>query len=245
MSPSNARAGLQQIWSKPGKWENKLNWRIKNGVGLFTEICERNPSGKAACPSTPLQCHTSGTETDLGYGGPCSQLQVAITHLKLHLPSKRPGHSFLRLWWPLERYFNKHALCISKRYSRQTLDKFHIFIMVPVLKINISFTHLFTASGLLWHCNPTDSSRQNSEQEPSPSLLLSRTQDRGGCLAGELTLSQVSPAFTCPDKPGRNNTTESPKMREERITFKETRAMARAAWQSEEEESTAFPTCHG
>lgn len=35
----------------------------------------------------------------------------------------------------MERHFNRHALCISKRYSRQTLDKFHIFIMVPVLKI--------------------------------------------------------------------------------------------------------------
>ena len=126
----------------------------------------------------------------------------------------------------MERYFNKHALCISKRYGRQTLVKFHIFIMVPVLKINIFFTHLFTASGLLWHCNPMDSSRQNSEQEPSPRLLLSRARDGGGCLAGELTLSQIDPVFTCPDKPGRNNTTESPKMREKRVTFKETRATA-------------------
>lgn len=45
----------------------------------------------------------------------------------------------------MERYFNRHALCISKRYSRQTLDKFHIFIMVPVLKINIFF-HPFVHS---------------------------------------------------------------------------------------------------
>lgn len=98
--------------------------------------------------------------------------------------------------------------------------------MVPVLKINIFFTHLFTASGLLWHCNPTDNSRQNSEQELSPRLLLSGAQNGGGCLAGELPLSRIDPVFTCPDKPGRNNTTENPKMREKRVTFKETRATA-------------------
>lgn len=107
------------------------------------------------------------------------------------------------------------------------MDKFHIFIMVPVLKINIFFfTHLFTASGLLWHCNPTDSSRQNSEQELSPRLLLSRAQDGGGCFVGELPLSQTDPVFACPDKPGRNDSTENPKMGEMRRTFKEIGATA-------------------
>lgn len=126
----------------------------------------------------------------------------------------------------MERYFNKHAICISKSYSRQTLDKFHIFIMVPVLKINIFFTHLFAVSGLLWHCNPTESSRQNSEQEPFPRLLLPRARDRGGCSAGELTASQTDPVFACPDKPGRNNTTESPKMTKRSIMFDEPNARA-------------------
>jgi len=96
--------------------------------------------------------------------------------------------------------------------------------MAPVPKINIFFTHLFAASGLLWHCNPTDSSRQNSEQGPSPRLLLPRARDAGECLAGELALRQTDPVFTRPGKPGRNNTRESPKMREKRVMFKETRA---------------------
>lgn len=136
-SPSNIQAELQQIWNKPRKWKKKLSWRIKDGVGLFTETCKRNPFGEAAFPFTSLWCHMGSAQTDLDYGGPCSQLQVAVTHLKLHLLSKRTAHLFLRLCWPLEGYFNEHALCISKRYSKQTLDKPHIFIMVPVLIINI------------------------------------------------------------------------------------------------------------
>lgn len=81
---------------------------------------------------------SDGTEADLGYGGPCS-------HLKLHLLSKgQHTHSggYADLWRGI---LTDMHFAFQKRYSRQTLDKFHIFITVPVLKINIFF-HPFVHS---------------------------------------------------------------------------------------------------
>lgn len=112
----------------------------------------------------------------------------------------------------------------QKGTGRQTLDKFHIFIMVPVLKISILFFSPICSQHRVYCGTVIPPTTADTIQNKSPLQDGSSPGcgTDGGCLARELTISQTGPVSACPAKPGRNKAMGSPKMTERRITFKET-----------------------